>query len=365
MRWPWSKRETRSAGGGYSAAVVAAIEAQASAKVADVSATAAIEAASGALSRVLAGAEVSGPGWARDAVSPPWLAQVGRSLVREGASLSVIDMDGMGDTHLVPAAFYNFEGRAPHDDARESEWMCRATVYGPSSSTTRLLSRDRLVYVRWGTSPGTRYRGQGPTSWAHLTAKLQGELERSLADESAGPLAQLLAIPQDGGDDDDETDPLANLKADIGAARGKALLVETTSAGWGEGRMAAPGVGNTDWRSSRLGPQPPEALAKLADAAFCRMLSACGVPPSMFEPGADGTAQREGLRRWHMGTVVPLARILEHELTLRLETDVRLTFDGYAMDLQSRASTFQKLVAGGVAVNEALATSGLLADDAA
>ncbi len=78
---------------------------------------------------------------------------------------------------------------------------------------------------------------------------------------------------------------------------------------------------------------------------------------------SDGTAQREALRRWHMGTVRPLARLLAHELTMRLETPVALKFDGYPLDLQARAATFQKLVAGGVAVSEALATSGLLADD--
>ena len=81
--------------------------------------------------------------------------------------------------------------------------------------------------VRWGTSPGTRYRGQGPTSWAHLTARLSSEAERSLADEAAGPLAQILPIAQDGGAED--TDPLAQLKADIAAARGKAVLTETTA----------------------------------------------------------------------------------------------------------------------------------------
>ena len=50
---------------------------RASAKVADVSGTAATEAAAGALSRALCSAEVQGPGWVRDAVSPVWLAQVG------------------------------------------------------------------------------------------------------------------------------------------------------------------------------------------------------------------------------------------------------------------------------------------------
>ena len=310
MRWPWSKREIRSAGGGYSDSVIAAIEAQASATVADVSSTAAIEAAAGALSRALASADIE-PGWVRDTVTPPWLAQVGRSLVREGASLSVIGMR-RGNPTLTPAAFYNFEAGSTNDEDEES-WMVRATTYGPGSSTTRLLSRDRIVFVRWGTSPGTRYRGQSPASWAHLTARLQGEVERSLADEAAGPVAQLLPIPEDGGDDDDADDPNAMLKADIAAARGKALLLETTADGHGQGRTAAP---QRDWVPSRLGPQTPESMVRVADQAFMRMLAACGVPPSLWVSD-DGTAQREALRRWHLGTVVPLARLLEHELTLR------------------------------------------------
>ena len=359
MRWPWSKRETRSAGGGYSDAVVAAIEAQATAKVADASSTAAIEAAAGALSRAFASAEVQGAGWVRDAVTPVWLGQVGRSLIREGASLSVIGMaDGLT---LTPAAFWNFEGNAPNADEHEESWMCRTTTYGPSSSHTRLLPRSRLVFARWGTSPGTRYRGQGPLSYAHLTARLQGEAERMLADEAAGSLAQILAVPQDGGDGSD-ADPLKMLKADIAAARGKALLLETTSGGWGD-KSNSPGVGNNDWRATRLGPQPPEAMVQVADQAFARMLAACGTPPAMFTADATGTAQTQALRRWHQNLVLPLARILEHELTMRLETDVGLRFDKYPLDLQGRASAFKGLVAGGMAIEQAMAVTGLLMDD--
>ena len=53
---------------------------------------------------------------------------------------------------------------------------------------------------------------------------------------------------------------------------------------------------------------------------------------------ADATAQREVWRRWHLGTVAPLA---------------------------GRGCAFKALVAGGVAVIQALATSGLLAEDVA
>ena len=163
MRFPWqSKPERRAAGGGYSDAVVAAIEARASAKVADVSATAAIEAAAGALSRALASAEVIGPDFVSEAVTPVWLSQVGRSLIRSGESLSVINMGGDGRVDLTPAAFWNFESLGVHGGELERDWSARVTTYGPSSSHTRLLRRDQLIFLRWGTSPGTRYRGQGP-----------------------------------------------------------------------------------------------------------------------------------------------------------------------------------------------------------
>ena len=62
MRWPWQKqeRERRDSGGDFSDAVVRLIEAQAAGTAADVSSTAAVEAASGALSRAFAAAEVVG-----------------------------------------------------------------------------------------------------------------------------------------------------------------------------------------------------------------------------------------------------------------------------------------------------------------
>ena len=131
-----------------------------------------------------------------------------------------------------------------------------------------------------------------------------------------------------------------------------------TTAGWGEGRSSAP---RRDWQASRLGPNPPETLATIRRDTFAAVLAATGAPPSLFTD-ADGTAQREAVRRWHLGTVLPLARLLEAELTAKLEAGVRLRFDAYPLDLAGRAQAFQKLVAGGVSVTEALATSGLLAD---
>lgn len=54
-------------------------------------------------------------------------------------------------------------------------------------------------------------------------------------------------------------------------------------------------------------------MERIAGAAFGRMLAACGCSPALFND-SDGTAKREALRQWHLGTVLPLARVLGHEL---------------------------------------------------
>ena len=363
MRFPWSKPKPEArAGGNFSDAVIRQIEAQAAQKATGAGTTAAVEAAAGALSRAFADAEVIGADWAIEAVTPSFLALVGRNLVRSGASMHVIELDASGRVELLPVSFWNFEnaGNSPTPGS-PSSWMVRATSYGPSSSSTRLLAWDGIVFATWGVSPGTPYVGVGPLGWASTSARTMAETERSLADEAGGPVAQIIPVPQDppNPDGDEDVDVLGPLRSDISKARGDAVLVESTSGGWDEGVTKAP---QTDWRPHRLGPAMPEALVTLQAQAFEHVLAACGSVSALFT-NSDGTSQREALRRWHMGTVRPLARMLEHELTAKLETPVKLKFDGYPLDLQARASTFKALVAGGVAVNEALAVSGLLADD--
>ena len=103
-------------------------------------------------------------------------------------------------------------------------------------------------------------------------------------------------------------------------------------------------------------------MVQLGKDSFARVLAACGCSPALFDD-SDGTSKREALRQFHLGVVQPLARQLDVELSDKPETPVRLRFDLYNVDLAGRAQAFQKLVAGGVAVNEALSLSGLLVSD--
>ena len=132
----------------------------------------------------------------------------------------------------------------------------QAVVNGPSEAVTLYRPWASVVFVSWGCLTGRPFAGRGPLDWASTSARLQAETERSLADEAGGPVGQLLTVPQDGGDGS-EDDPLADLKADIRAARGRALLLETTAGGYGEGRSAAP---LRDWNRKGLGANPPASL---------------------------------------------------------------------------------------------------------
>ena len=371
FRWPWQRMEKRESGGDladYTDAVTRLVEAQAAGQsAADAGRSAAVEVAAGSLSRALAAADVDAEPFARAAVTPAYLAQVGRDLIRKGESLHVIRGHG-GTLRLDPSAAWNYESSGPDP----ASWTIRCTTYGPSEGRTESLPASAIVHAKWGSDSGTPYRGSGPVSYAAGTGRLLAELERSLADESAGPVANLLPVPDTGtsdgagtdtgtgagtGDGTAGADPQEGLRADIRNARGRALLLETVSAGWDIGRDAAP---RRDWIPARLGPNPPAPLVDIWREAYGQTLAAAGLPVALTAGNADGTAQREAFRRYLTLTVQPVGTLLSAELSAKLETPVRLSFaELYAHDLVGRASAYKSLRDAGMEDSEARRIAGL------
>ena len=358
FRWPWHRLETRESGGDYTDAVTRLVEAQAAGQLAaDAGRTAAVEVSAGSLSRALIAADVEAEPFAAWAITPSYLAQIGRDLIRKGESLHVIRSTG-GRLRLDPSAAWNYESSGPDP----ASWVIRATTYGPSESRTETLPASGVVHIRWGSDAGTPYRGSGPVSYAAGTGRLLAELERSLADEAAGPVASLIPVPDTGtgtgtGDDAAGDDPQEGLRGDIRNARGRALLLETTAAGYDLGRDAAP---RKDWIPARLGPNPPAPLVDVWREAYAQTLAAAGLPVALTAAGADGTAQREAFRRYLTLTVQPVAKVIAAELSAKLETPVRLTFaDLYAHDVVGRAAAYRQMRQAGMSDDDARRIAGL------
>ena len=314
----------------------------------------AVEIAAGMFARAFAAAEVEPAGARTAALTPALLASMVRSLVTGGESLHAIEVDPGGAVALREAVTWDVRG-----GPEPSGWRYTVTLGGPSSSTTEVMPAAGVVHVRYATRPGEPWRGRSPLSFAEDSRVLGAALERRLGEEVAGPVGQVIALPQDvgggGGEEGEgeggEVDPHAALKREISGLAGRLALVETTASGWGEGRAAAP---SSDWQPRRLGANPPATLGALRSAVEATVLGLLGIPPGLADASADGTAQRESYRRWLHASVQPLARLVEHELSSKLDTEARLSFRRLeAGDVAGRARAWRGFVGKEASMDDA------------
>ena len=308
---------------------------------------AALEAAAGIVGRSFAVASIQAASeLVRDALPPELLALIGRSLIRRGQLVLDISTAG-GRLALLPAASWDIQG-----GPEPSSWSYRLELGGPSGSVTRREPSEGVVDLRYATDPSTPWRGLGPLQVARLDGRLGSELAAALGDEASGPVGSLLPVPAEGGDGE-----LDDLRDDIASLRGKAALLETTSGGWGEGKIAAP---QQDWTPKRLGPNPSAALVQLRQQVEASIVAACGVPVELLVPSV-GTASRESYRRFLFSTVAPLGRIVAAELSRKLETPVSLQWGELrAADISGRARAYQSLVGANMDAAKAERLAGLL-----
>ena len=128
--WPFGRHlETRASA--YSDAVLEALVSKVEGKtLALPSATAALEAASGTVGRGFLAAEVNGPSFITHALSPSVMEMVGRSLIRIGEVVFLIDTQG-GELKLLPTEAHDIDGGPD-----PATWTYRLTINGPSKTLT-------------------------------------------------------------------------------------------------------------------------------------------------------------------------------------------------------------------------------------
>ena len=216
-----------------------------------------------------------------------------------------------------------------------------------------------VIHFRYATDPLRPWEGLGPLQSASATGTLMGALEQRLSEESAAPSALLLPIPADGGDGSGN-DPLANLKTDVAEAKGRPVLIKTTSGGSRKDQEAhRNGIGS----QSRIGANPPEVLVNLRKETTLSVMSACQVPISLITD-ADGTSQREAWRRIRHGKCRAPSQRMGEELARKLDLPgLDFKFRSlWASDLIGRTQAFQRLVQGGMGIQKAVAAAGIMAE---
>ena len=193
--WPFDngKLETRAS---YTDTLIAALVSRAQGKTLAIpSATAALEACAGTVGRGFAASEVSGPDSLTQALTPSIMEMIGRSLIRTGEIVFLIDTTS-GRLRLVPAETHDVTG-GPFPE----EWEYRLTLGGPSRTHTYdYVPAQSVLHFRYACDASTPWAGRGPIQVAALAGRLSAETVRALGDESSGPVGRLLGIPVDGAD---------------------------------------------------------------------------------------------------------------------------------------------------------------------
>ena len=344
MKWPFKhhleKRESA-----YSDAVLAALVSGAEGKtLALPSATAALEACAGTVGRGFAASEVSGPDILTRALTPGILEMVGRSLIRIGQVVFLIDTMG-GELKLLPTEAHDIEGGPD-----PSTWTYRLTLNGPSRTLTHDdVPGQSVLHFRYAVDPARPWAGRGPVQVAALAGRLSAETVNALAAESSGPVGRLLGIPVDGQDATVE-----GLKADIKNAAGRVALLETGD--WGN----AGGDAKVDLKAERFGAEPPASLVELVDVSSREIYAACGFNAALWG-GAQAASVREAWRLALFGVLSPLGKMVESELREKLDDEVSLSWQELrASDLQGRARSLQSLVGAGLPLPAAAKEAGIM-----
>ena len=346
MRFPWQPKpalETRDES--LSDSFIAALLARAEGKsLAIPAATAALEACTGTVGRAFAAAEVGGRPIVADSLNPYLLEMIGRALIRRGELVFMIDTQG-GVLRLLPADSWDVDG-----GPRPDEWRYRVTLSAPSGTETyEQMPASGVVHFRYASEPSRPWRGLGPLGVAALGGRLSAETVLQLANESSGPVGRLLGTPVDG---DDAT--ISKLRDDVAKARGRMVFLE--SGDWSNAGGGAMAVAETH----RYGAEPPQSLVNLQEVATREVVMACGLNSGLWHDLGAATA-REAYRLALFGVIAPLGRMVEAELTAKLDDTVTLSWvEMRAADLTGRARAFQSMVLGGMPLADAVAVAGLM-----
>ena len=287
-----------------------------------------------------------------ESLTPGCLGFIGRELIRNGETVLYLAVEG-GRLRAWPCADWDVNGQGPDP----MTWTYRVNVPSPDKYVTfAKVPAASVLHFRYQTDPGYPYRGISPMEAAAQSGRLSAELTKALADEASGARGNLLPIPMAG--DDPKLDPL---KLAIKRLNGGVALVESMGSGWNKDTMATRPM--QDWEAKRLGMNPPLAMVELQKVISDEVFATCGTA-GLFNV-SDAAGKREAYRQFLHSTVMPTARLVEAELTAKMEAPIQLNFDSLmASDISGRARAFQSMVGGGLDVAKAAALSGLMTAEA-
>ena len=310
----------------------------------DAAQTAAVEFASGLISRALAVAQVD-PERAESLLTPARLMDIGRRLVLTGNYVACIEIE-RGQIQLRTAR----QWQVIRGGVDESSWVYECELPAPSGSVTKRVQSAGVLHIRINTDAREPWLGTSPLLSAGISAELLARVESKIADEMRAPVGSVLPTPEGMGDN------RTALQTDLASLKGDIALVETQANAHGLGRQSAPQI---EWQPKRLGANIPESHIALREQVGRDVCAALGIPGGLYS-GTDGGGLRESYRQLLTATLEPYASLIKGEFDEKIGYGISLDFKRLAAaDIAARARAYGTLVASGVDKEDAAEVSGL------
>ena len=330
----------------YSELVLQQVEAAATSGGMLAAADAGVQQAAGAVSRMLTLATVDGPA-AAAVLTPHVLGAMAFDLVRRGESVWLVSVTERGQVELLRASVVTVFG-----GPRRTDWVYSANIAGPTSTTTVRALASEVIHVRVNAPPERPWRGVSPLGHAHATGRLSQRLTASLGDEAGTAVATVIAVAQ--GTSAATAQAFDHVLSTVSGRR--LAFPESQNAGGGASRGSAP---QTDWIPRHIQPAPDESAVTLYNLVQMQVANLCGLPFALANPDAAGPAQREGFRQLLVGSVLPMAALIQEDVGRVLEVPVVLHHHAAgAADVGTRARAFSLLRDAQVATARALSLVG-------
>jgi len=345
--WPFGRTEKRAAAeDDYTDQVIGAAEAEAAGGLLDAGTLAVAEACAGLWERALSSASLEPMNGRLAALNPAFLALVGRSLALTGNFVALLDLDGLA-VRLLPSATFDVHGTA-------RSWWYRLDVVGPDNTDTVRAAAEGVFHVAVNAEPRQWWRGVSPLKRSSATATLAAKIEASLGRESDIYVARFAG---------------AHPGTSFETWRKTASMVRKKRGGvvFTGGALGANDSGRVP-EAARMGPAPDSTFADALRSAVGRdICAAFGVPVALFAERGDGAGQREAWRRFWLGTMQPLAALLETECKAKLEPAATVTLealraadeDARSRAVDRRANALKTLLEANVDATEARRLAGL------
>lgn len=315
--------ETRSAGSGYTAQLLAARASYIGGGTGKAEITGTVQACLGLWEAALSAADVTGT----DLLTRSNLALTARTLGLRGESVWVI-----GDEGLIPANDW---------DVTSKNGMPRAyrlSIPEVSGGRTETRLAAEVLHFRIGTNVNAPWAGTSPLHRASLSADMLYQVEDALAELYANaPLgSQIVPFPEAEGQDMDA------LGRGFRGKRGRVLLRESTVVSAAGG--PAP---QTDWKPQDVTPDIEKAAAiQSLKAARESIALAYGVLPALLDNAATGPLVREAQRHLAQWSLQPMAETIAEEVAMKTggEVMIDLMRPMQAYDVGGRARALGTLV---------------------